>query len=321
MAVQRLNTGAALWLQWTLASVMGTLIGSIPDILLGVRTPIGLSSDYRLLIFLLRGAWIGACLGVAQWLVLRRVLTDGGRWGLATTAGWTVGGLAYGSGAGLAPEIVGGGAVMGILQWRILKARVPRAHLWLIICVLGMALAPLAYPRRDFISPDLSVTAAAVSALMTAASGAISGALTGAVLVRLLEGAGELPGSAAAGLESEPRLGVEPRSLPARVALGCAIASWLAQFGLGAVFLWMILPPYSMTSYLYSQALVILWIAALFLALLATFAGGMELTRPGQGNPEAYVVARRALTLGICSMLLSVVAIGVWFLLALMSIP
>src|SRR5215210_6267991 len=93
----------------------------------GVGTPCGV----------LGGALAGAVIGTAQWLVLRRYLSVGFGWVLATALGVAigdgVGALLTGAGTGIGDLLITGlatGVAVGLLQWWLLRGRLRAANLW-----------------------------------------------------------------------------------------------------------------------------------------------------------------------------------------------
>ena len=94
-------------------------------------------------------ASIGALLGLAQWLVLRRYLLGMGWWVFATALGWIAGwgivvsGAIVPAGTGLVTSVFTGavfGLTMGIGQWILLRRRVNFAGMWLLLSVSGWSI-------------------------------------------------------------------------------------------------------------------------------------------------------------------------------------
>ena len=90
----------------------------------------------------LAGALAGAVIGAAQWLVLRRYLSVGPGWVLATALGVAVGdgvgALLTGAGTGIGDLLVTGlatGVAVGLSQWALLRGRVRAANLWVPVAV------------------------------------------------------------------------------------------------------------------------------------------------------------------------------------------
>jgi hypothetical protein len=90
----------------------------------------------------LAGALAGAVIGAAQWLVLRRYMSVGPAWVLATALGVAtgdgVGALLTGAGTGIGDLLIIGavtGVAVGLLQWALLRWRVRAAILWVPVAV------------------------------------------------------------------------------------------------------------------------------------------------------------------------------------------
>jgi hypothetical protein len=90
----------------------------------------------------LAGALAGAVIGAAQWLVLRRYLSVGPGWVLATALGVAigdgVGALLTGAGTRIGDLLVTGlatGVAVGLSQWALLRGRVRAANLWVPVAV------------------------------------------------------------------------------------------------------------------------------------------------------------------------------------------
>jgi hypothetical protein len=143
------------WFQWILATTLGWLVG----------------------LFLLGEVGIGASIGVAQWLVLRREVTNAGWWILVSAVAWLVGWELIAAGLFLAPGtdlisslIVGAlmGLVLGVGQWLLLRRWTYSASLW--------------------IPANLSAWSVAFTGILGGAimAGVVAGAVTGLVLDLLL---------------------------------------------------------------------------------------------------------------------------------------
>jgi hypothetical protein len=92
----------------------------------------------------LGGALAGAVIGAAQWLVLRRYLSVGPEWILATAFGLAIGdalgALLTGAGTGIGALLIIGlatGVAVGLLQWWILRGRLLRARLWPLVVAIA----------------------------------------------------------------------------------------------------------------------------------------------------------------------------------------
>lgn len=143
-----------LWLQWLLATTLGWLVG----------------------LFLLGEVGIGACVGLAQWLVLRREVANAGWWILVSAVAWLVGWELIA--AGLLPPgtnlisalVVGAimGSFLGVGQWLLLRRWTQYASMW--------------------IPANLSAWSVSFSGMFGGAimAGVVAGAVTGLVLDLLL---------------------------------------------------------------------------------------------------------------------------------------
>jgi hypothetical protein len=121
---------------------------------------------------------MGALFGLAQWLVLRRVLPAMRAWVLTTAIGYVVV-------FGLIPFIrfdaipqLGGvffflmfGVVIGVAQWIVLRGRVHQAGWWIAISAAGWALAFLligaAYLSGLYVEPFDMLAAFLVPTIVT----------------------------------------------------------------------------------------------------------------------------------------------------------
>lgn len=159
------------WFHWTLASAVGWLVGGI----LGFIT-------------------LGATLGVAQWLILRRHQERAELWVLVKSLGVLLGiilaapiqewDLSTGSGMDLdilfyAPTF---GAVVGAVEWLLVRSWFNRAYLWVLINVLawgvGLFLGDAAAMLLDTVQPLIAWGLVA---------GGFAGAISGWGLLMLAE--------------------------------------------------------------------------------------------------------------------------------------
>ena len=111
------------WPTWILALTIGAGIGGTLSAALGVQ---GLNTPGGL------GNWaaFGACLGIAQWLVLQKEARLSAFWPVASALGWSV--FAFFE-AAKAPGPLGwifAGLAVGLLQWPILSKRRRHAFWW-----------------------------------------------------------------------------------------------------------------------------------------------------------------------------------------------
>jgi hypothetical protein len=192
--------------RWTLAFVLGELVGFVPPAVTGAALAAAGVSDALLVSGLvLAGLLEGAAIGTAQAYVLHPVLPALRplRWVLATAVGAAVawlagmGGVALVQAAGpgawwlVGPGMVVGLLAMGTLQWLLLRRHVPHSARWVpvtsgawllgvMIPVAALSLTPNSWPPAAFV---------AVGVVAAVAMGATVGLLTGGTLVRLLRAA------------------------------------------------------------------------------------------------------------------------------------
>ncbi len=191
MNTERAQVGWGFWLWWVLASTVGLAVGKFVPLwvifvghgalayaLGGRASALGEAvAVYGLLALI--GAFGGASVGIAQWLVLRRQVARAGWWVLASIVGFAVGSVVRPlimpdlSRAeptfvvGIAQVALGGvrdGASMGIAQWLVLRRRVARGGWWVLASTVGLA----------------------GGVLFSVAAGVIYAPITGGVLVWLL---------------------------------------------------------------------------------------------------------------------------------------
>jgi hypothetical protein len=153
--IESRRAGWTFWLGWMLASIGGAIVFLIVVFPLNllfmqiVPEPNTADSLALSVVFTaISSGVMGALFGLAQWLVLRRVLPAMERWVLATPIGY---GLVFGAipiiRFDAIPQLGGAmiflmfGIVLGILQWLVLRERVYRAGWWIAISTAGWAIA------------------------------------------------------------------------------------------------------------------------------------------------------------------------------------
>lgn len=196
-----------IWLPWVVGTMLGEVLGfGVPTLAGVINWLLQPPQSLMWFLFVLAGAGEGALLGLAQSLVLRRLITGFAwqRWVLATALAaalaWLIGLLPSTLiDAGLTlplPLLIGGGIVLGSVfllsiggaQWLVLRRYLPNANRWMLanavawpigvaVPVLGIGALPEGAP--------LAVVAA-VGAFSGLAMGFVVGAITGTVLVTLL---------------------------------------------------------------------------------------------------------------------------------------
>lgn len=174
-----------LWLGWTLATVVGMLVGfllSIPLVnLLDLQWA-------RIIVPLLTGFIIG----LAQWAALRSYLIDATDWILAGGASWAV---AYALGLflinALSDTFLGGfvgyvlfGVIVAVVQWPILRREIPNVWAWILANVIGWTLGfYLSQVSLDLFFNDPAIAPAASTSVISSISGLVAGAITGLALI------------------------------------------------------------------------------------------------------------------------------------------
>lgn len=174
-----------LWLGWTLATVVGMLLGfliSIPLVNL-------LDLEWaRIIVPLVTGFIIG----LAQWAALRSYLIDATDWILAGGTSWAVG---YALGLflinALANTILGGfvgymlfGLIVALVQWPILRREIPNVWAWILANVVGWTLGfYLSQVSLDLFFNEPAIAPAASTSVISSISGLVAGAITGLALV------------------------------------------------------------------------------------------------------------------------------------------
>ena len=145
MNTERARVGWGFWLWWVLASSAGLAV-AFPVAFAVLRGVIGVGAVG----FAVAGAVIGASLGIAQWLVLRRRVSWAGWWVLASSVGFAVGiavSIAVRMAVGIVMAGAGAGAVagavigasLGIAQWLVLRRQVSWAGWWVLASIVGFA--------------------------------------------------------------------------------------------------------------------------------------------------------------------------------------
>ncbi len=197
LTVECPHVGWSFWLQWVFLialflslSYTGIDLVLRPIVERSVRDP-----WVQEAIIVVGLAILGAAVGLAQWLLLRRHLHRARTWGLVVAATFWVGAslteLASFTGIALLPSFALSflllGPVCGILQWNSMRHQVARAGWWVVAQTLGW---PLMFAVITVVAYGAaSVLGGSVDAYLPmsyAIGGAALGATTGAVLVWLL---------------------------------------------------------------------------------------------------------------------------------------
>lgn len=132
---------ASFLLRWTLANMAGWTVGLY-------LTALSLSTPA----LCLGGALAGACVGLAQWFILKDEPAFGRNWIAWSAAGGFAGllpaafaGVLVALGWGFGVALVGGivGAGVGFAQWSVLSRRLNRAEWWIAANIAGGAACAL----------------------------------------------------------------------------------------------------------------------------------------------------------------------------------
>jgi hypothetical protein len=174
-----------LWLEWTLATTGGMLIGFLLAIPLVNFLDLGLARVFVPIV-------AGTLIGFSQWVVLRRYLATHSDWIFAGGAAWAAG---YAIGLliiqNLSSTFYGGiiayvlfGAIVAIVQWQMLRREIPSLLTWIAINSLGWAAGLLAsqFVLNLFFHQPVIEPAASTS-VIAGTSGLVAGAITGIALV------------------------------------------------------------------------------------------------------------------------------------------
>jgi hypothetical protein len=148
--VERAQAGWGFWLRWVLASAVGGVMGGamgVGVIIFMFLMALGgteFGSVFVASFGTVFGIVVGALIGIAQWLVLRRHISQAGWWVLASTAGGAMGGAVsflgiMTVGGAEAEAVVKAGASVGIAQWPGLRRHVSRAGWWVLASSVGWA--------------------------------------------------------------------------------------------------------------------------------------------------------------------------------------
>lgn len=155
LSFDRAQPGWRFWLIWMGASTAGVIVYAlIIPVLFGVINALApmqqlenITPEQRwvgVAIALLGYGALGAAIGLAQWLVLRRYLRGTGWWVLATLLGYALPFILIRSMPPSEQPWLAGtsmflmlGTTLGILQWLVLRGRVRHAGWWIAISIAG----------------------------------------------------------------------------------------------------------------------------------------------------------------------------------------
>ena len=186
---RRISVDWFVWLQWALASGLGSAVGfALADAVLNTFSEALYKAMAEIVIFGL----LGAAMGTLQWLVLRRHFSQAGWWVAASAVGGTlvgiIGAASYGSKVKVNLVIVYGlvGIILGALQWLVLRRRISRSGWWMVASLLGWALAVLAVQSLDRLGLMRGLSETIGLILGSGLAGTVVGIVTGGLLVWLL---------------------------------------------------------------------------------------------------------------------------------------
>jgi hypothetical protein len=177
-----------MWLEWTLATAFGMLLGFLPSIVLVNILDLGLA---RILVPLFAGFLIG----LAQWFVLRKYVNGVSDWIWAAGASWAVG-YALGlliinglTGTGLDGFIgyILFGAIVALVQWPILRREIPNVWMWISANVIGWTAGFfLSQLALDIFFNGPAIDPIASTSVISGVSGLVAGAITGVALILIV---------------------------------------------------------------------------------------------------------------------------------------
>jgi hypothetical protein len=174
-----------MWLEWTLATALGMLLGFLPSIILVNLLDLALA---RLIVPL----WAGFLIGLAQWVVLRKYVNQASDWVLAAGASWAIGfamGLLIMNGltnTGL--DALFGyilfGIIVAVVQWPVLRREIPNVWTWILANVVGWTTGfYLSQLCLDLVFNGPTINPVASTSVLSGVSGLVAGAITGLALI------------------------------------------------------------------------------------------------------------------------------------------
>ena len=177
-----------MWLEWTLATAFGMLVGFLSSILLVNILNLAFA---RLLVPIVAGFLVG----FAQWVVLRKYLNEVFDWILAGGASWAIGyalglliinGLTTTGFDGFIGYILFG-IIVAIAQWPILRREIPNAWMWIAANVVGWTAGfYVSQLSLDLFFNGPTIDPLASTSVLSGVSGLVAGAITGIALVLIV---------------------------------------------------------------------------------------------------------------------------------------
>ena len=177
-----------MWLEWTLATVFGMLLGFLPSIALVNIMDLALA---RIIVPLFAGFLIG----LAQWFVLRKYVNEVSDWIWAAGASWAVG---YALGLLIINGLTGTGfdayigyilfgAIVALVQWPILRREIPNVWTWILANVIGWTAGFfMSQFALDIFFNGPAIDPIASTSVISGVSGLVAGAITGIALVLIV---------------------------------------------------------------------------------------------------------------------------------------
>ena len=174
-----------MWLEWTLATAFGMLLGFLPSIVLVNLMDLAFA---RIIVPLFAGFLVG----LAQWVVLRKYVNGVADWVLAAGASWAVG---YALGLLIMNGLTGTGldgffgyvlfgVIVALVQWPILRREIPNVWMWILANVIGWTTGfYLSQISLDLFFNDPVINPVASTSVLSGVSGLVAGAITGVALI------------------------------------------------------------------------------------------------------------------------------------------
>jgi len=174
-----------MWLEWTLATAFGMLLGFLPSLVLVNVMDLALA---RFIVPLFAGFLVG----LAQWVVLRKYVNEVSDWILAAGASWAIG---YALGLFLINGLTGTGLdgfisyilfgiIVALVQWPILRREIPNVWMWVLANVVGWTAGFfLSQVSLDLFFDGPAIDPVASTSVISGVSGLVAGAITGIALI------------------------------------------------------------------------------------------------------------------------------------------
>jgi hypothetical protein len=177
-----------MWLEWTLATAFGMLLGFLPSIVLVNVLDLALA---RIIVPLFAGFLVG----LAQWFVLRKYVNGVSDWIWAAGASWAVG---YALGLLIINGLTGTGfdayigyilfgAIVALVQWPILRREIPNVWMWILANVIGWTAGFfMSQFALEIFFNGPAIDPIASTSVISGVSGLVAGAITGIALVLIV---------------------------------------------------------------------------------------------------------------------------------------